>query len=63
MWNLGWGMGLPDPAELVNSLVATKAPSNYGGYSNPSIDKLGWRRRARPTGTSAARCTPRSSGS
>ena len=41
IWNLGWGMGLPDPAELYNSLIATNAPSNYGGYSNPKIDQIG----------------------
>jgi ABC-type transport system substrate-binding protein len=41
MWNMEWGMGLPDPAELVNSLIGTGAPSNYGGYSNASIDALG----------------------
>ena len=40
-WNQGWGMGLPDPSELVNSLVGTGAPSNYGGYTNPRIDALG----------------------
>ena len=41
MWNIGWGMGLPDPSELVSSLIGTDAPSNYGGYSNKSIDATG----------------------
>jgi oligopeptide transport system substrate-binding protein len=41
MWRLGWGMGLPDPSELVSSLMGTRAPSNYGGYSNSKIDSLG----------------------
>lgn len=39
MWNMGWGMGLPDPSELTASLIGSKAPSNYGGYANPSIDE------------------------
>ncbi len=34
-------MGLPDPSELVSSLVGTDAPSNYGKYSNKQIDSLG----------------------
>ena len=34
-------MGLPDPSELVNSLTATGAPSNFSGYGNPRIDALG----------------------
>ena len=41
MWNMGWGMGLPDPSELVSSLIGTDAPSNYMGYSNPRVDELG----------------------
>lgn len=40
LWNMGWGMGLPDPSELTSSLIGTGAPSNYGGYSNPKIDVL-----------------------
>jgi ABC-type transport system substrate-binding protein len=40
LWNMGWGMGLPDPSELTSSLIGTGAPSNYGGYSNPKIDEL-----------------------
>ncbi|MGH2616007.1 MAG: ABC transporter substrate-binding protein, partial [Thermomicrobiales bacterium] len=41
IWARGWGMGLPDPSEIVNSLAGTDAPSNYGGYGNPRIDELG----------------------
>ena len=41
MWTMGWGMGLPDPSELVSSLIGTGAPSNFHGYSNPKIDELG----------------------
>lgn len=41
MWAMGWGMGLPDPSELVSSLMGTGAPSNFGGYSNKKIDDLG----------------------
>jgi oligopeptide transport system substrate-binding protein len=41
MWSLGWGMGLPDPSELISSLVGTDAPSNFNGYSNAEIDELG----------------------
>jgi ABC-type transport system substrate-binding protein len=41
LWSKSWGMGRPDPSELVLSLVGTKAPANYGGYSNPDIDRLG----------------------
>ncbi len=41
LWVMGWGMGLPDPLEIYNSLVGTKATSNYGGYSNPRVDELG----------------------
>jgi ABC-type transport system substrate-binding protein len=41
LWRLGWGMGLPDPSELVSSLIGTGAPSNFNGYSNSTIDKLG----------------------
>jgi ABC-type transport system substrate-binding protein len=41
MWFMGWGMGLPDPSELVSSLLGTSAPSNFNGYSNASIDELG----------------------
>lgn len=40
-WPRGWGMGLPDPSELVNSLIGTGAPSNYGGYGSSQIDQLG----------------------
>lgn len=41
MWGMGWGMGLPDPSELVSSLIGTDAPSNFGQYSNARIDELG----------------------
>jgi ABC-type transport system substrate-binding protein len=41
LWTKGWGMGLPDPSEIVNSLIGTDAPSNFGGYGNPEIDRLG----------------------
>jgi ABC-type transport system substrate-binding protein len=41
LWGMGWGMGLPDPSELISSLVGTGAPSNFGGYGNPRIDELG----------------------
>ena len=41
MWLMGWGMGLPDPSELVSSLIGSNAPSNYGKYSNTTIDDLG----------------------
>lgn len=41
MWGIGWGMGLPDPAELVSSLIGTGAPNNFHRYSNPKIDELG----------------------
>jgi len=40
-WLRGWAMGLPDPTELVNSLIATGAPNNYGGYGNADVDALG----------------------
>ncbi len=40
-WPRGWGMGLPDPSEIVNSLIGTSAPSNFTGYGNPRIDELG----------------------
>ena len=41
MWPMGWGMGLPDPSELVSSLIRTDAPSNFKKYSNKRIDELG----------------------
>lgn len=41
MWQMTWGMGLPDPAELVASLIGTGAPSNFNSYSNPKIDQIG----------------------
>jgi len=41
LWFKGWGMGLPDPSELVASLIGTGAPSNYSGWGNATIDKLG----------------------
>ena len=41
VWPRGWGMGLPDPSELYNSMMKTGAPSNYGGYSNEEVDRLG----------------------
>lgn len=41
MWSIAWGMGLPDPSELISSLISTGAPSNYNGYSNARIDELG----------------------
>jgi ABC-type transport system substrate-binding protein len=41
MWIIGWGMGLPDPSELVSSLIGTDAPSNFHGYSNARVDELG----------------------
>lgn len=41
LWPRSWGMGLPDPSELVNSLINTGAPSNYGGYGNSQVDALG----------------------
>ena len=41
LWYKGWGMGLPDPSELVSSLIGTGAPSNYSGWGNTTIDKLG----------------------
>jgi len=41
MWNVGWGMGLPDPSELFSSLIRTDAPTNFNGYSNSKIDELG----------------------
>jgi ABC-type transport system substrate-binding protein len=41
VWPRGWGMGLPDPAELFNAMLKTGAPSNFGGYGNPEIDRLG----------------------
>jgi ABC-type transport system substrate-binding protein len=41
VWPRGWGMGLPDPAELFNAMLKTGAPSNYGGYGNAEIDRLG----------------------
>jgi ABC-type transport system substrate-binding protein len=40
IWHQHWGMGLPDPSELTSSLIGTKAPLNYGGYSNPDLDNL-----------------------
>jgi peptide/nickel transport system substrate-binding protein len=41
VWPRGWGMGLPDTSELYNSMMKTGAPSNYGGYSNAEVDRLG----------------------
>lgn len=41
MWGMQWGMGLPDPSELVASLIGTDAPSNFNGYSNSTIDEIG----------------------
>ena len=41
LWSMGWGMGRPDPSEIVLSLLGTGASSNYGGYSNARIDALG----------------------
>ena len=41
LWPMGWGMGLPDPSELVSSLIGTGAPSNFQKYSNKRIDALG----------------------
>jgi ABC-type transport system substrate-binding protein len=41
MWGNGWGMGLPDPSELVSALIRTGAPSNFKKYSNKRIDELG----------------------
>lgn len=41
VWPRGWGMGLPDPAELYNSMMKTGAPANYGGYGNEEVDRLG----------------------
>ncbi len=41
MWNMGWGMGLPDPSELVSNLFGTGGAANFGGYSNPGIDAQG----------------------
>ncbi len=38
MWNMGWGMGLPDPSELAASLFGTGGAANFGGYSNPALD-------------------------
>ena len=38
MWNMGWGMGLPDPSELTASLFGTGGAANFGGYSNPALD-------------------------
>jgi ABC-type transport system substrate-binding protein len=53
VWPRGWGMGLPDPAELYNSMMKTGAPANYGGYSNEEVDRLG--AEAQRTTDSAAR--------
>lgn len=41
LWSRGWGMGLPDPSELFNSMLKSGAPSNFGGYGNEEIDRLG----------------------
>jgi len=41
MWAMLWGMGLPDPSELVSSLLGTGASTNFNGYSNPEIDRIG----------------------
>jgi ABC-type oligopeptide transport system substrate-binding subunit len=38
MWNMGWGMGLPDPSELASNLFGTGGAANLGGYSNPALD-------------------------
>jgi oligopeptide transport system substrate-binding protein len=40
MWAMLWGMGLPDPSELVASLYGTGTSTNFNGYTNPAIDKL-----------------------
>ena len=41
MWNVGWGMGLPDPSELVSNMITTGGAANFGGYSNPELDAKG----------------------
>jgi ABC-type transport system substrate-binding protein len=41
MWNMGWGMGLPDPSELVSNLFGTGGAANFNGYSNPALDAEG----------------------
>ena len=38
MWNMSWGMGLPDPSELATNHFGTGGTANLGGYSNPSLD-------------------------
>jgi ABC-type transport system substrate-binding protein len=59
VWLRGWGMGLPDPAELFNSMLKTGAPSNFGGTATPR--STGWepRRSGRPIPHSAPPSTPR----
>jgi len=40
MWNMSWGMGLPDPSELATNHFGTGGSANLAGYSNPAIDAL-----------------------
>ena len=46
LWYKAWGMGLPDPSELVSSLIGTGAPSNYSGWGNSTVDELGAKAKA-----------------
>jgi ABC-type transport system substrate-binding protein len=38
MWNMFWGMGLPDPSELASNHFGTGGSANLAGYSNPALD-------------------------
>lgn len=38
MWNMFWGMGLPDPSELAANHFGTDGSANLAGYSNPDLD-------------------------
>jgi ABC-type transport system substrate-binding protein len=38
MWNMFWGMGLPDPSELATNHFGTGGSANLAGYSNPDLD-------------------------
>lgn len=48
IWAMLWGMGLPDPSELVASLYGTGTTTNFNGYSNPEIDRLATSALAEP---------------
>jgi peptide/nickel transport system substrate-binding protein len=36
----GWTVSTPDPERFLLPLYQTKAPDNFGGYTNPKVDEL-----------------------